>query len=79
MFYNIISQNAKGHIPGLLKPVIDCTGDHDSRIRYFACESLYNTIKVIRSDALVFFNELFDALSQVCMLFTLKIKYLNVF
>ena len=52
-----------------MKPVLVCSRDSDSRIRYFACESLYNIVKVSRGDTLPYFNELFDALSKVRLLF----------
>lgn len=35
------------------------------RVRYFACESLYNVVKVARSAIIPFFPELFSALSRL--------------
>uniref|UniRef100_A0A915LY25 Protein VAC14 homolog n=2 Tax=Meloidogyne TaxID=189290 RepID=A0A915LY25_MELJA len=46
----------------LLEPVFTCFLDHDSRVRYFACESLYNIVKVCRASVLVKFDELFNIL-----------------
>lgn len=32
---------------------------------YFACESFYNIAKVCKGEILMYFNEIFDALSKV--------------
>jgi len=42
-----------------------CLSDPDLRVRYFACESLYNVVKVARSAIIPFFPELFAALSRL--------------
>ncbi len=39
--------------------------DHDARVRYYACEAMYNICKVARQHAMIYFNELFDALGKV--------------
>ena len=31
----------------LISPILTCLSDADSRVRYYACESLYNVVKVI--------------------------------
>ncbi|GAA5933373.1 hypothetical protein JCM3775_000671 [Rhodotorula graminis] len=49
----------------LIMPVLACFEDHDSKIRYYACESMYNIAKVAHGEILVYFNELFDALSKL--------------
>jgi vacuole morphology and inheritance protein 14 len=50
----------------ILPPIISSLNDPtDSRIRYYAIESLYNISKVIRTPVLLYFNELFDALSKL--------------
>ena len=30
----------------LIMPILTCLSDADSRVRYYACESLYNVVKV---------------------------------
>src|SRR6185312_14338699 len=45
-------------------PVLKCFSDLDSRVRYYACESLYNIAKVSRSRILPIFNEIFDGLCK---------------
>ena len=52
-----------------MPPVLMCFGDQDSRVRYYACESMYNIAKVARGSILHYFNELFDAMSKVHDLF----------
>ncbi|KAL3103015.1 hypothetical protein niasHT_026463 [Heterodera trifolii] len=46
----------------LLEPVFVCFSDTDSRVRYFACEALYNIVKIIKMAALDHFDQLFDIL-----------------
>lgn len=48
-----------------MPPVLLCFADQDSRVRYYACESMYNIAKVARGSILRYFNELFDAMSKV--------------
>lgn len=49
----------------IVQPILNCFSDNDSRIRYFACESMYNIAKVSRSEMLVYFRQIFDALNRV--------------
>ena len=53
------------YVNDLVKPVLSCFFDSDSRVRYYGCESLYNIVKVARSAVLPFFNDIFDGLSKV--------------
>jgi hypothetical protein len=39
--------------------------DPEARVRYYACEALYNLTKVLRGHVLVFFNEIFSGLCSV--------------
>ncbi|KZW04366.1 ARM repeat-containing protein [Exidia glandulosa HHB12029] len=48
-----------------LEPLLTCFGDAETRIRYFACESMYNICKVSKGEILVYFNPIFDALSRL--------------
>lgn len=45
--------------------MLACFSDQDARVRYYACESMYNIAKVAKGEVLLFFNEIFDALSKV--------------
>jgi vacuole morphology and inheritance protein 14 len=46
-------------------PVLACFADQDARVRYYACESMYNIAKVAKGEILVYFNQVFDALCKV--------------
>ncbi|KDQ15363.1 hypothetical protein BOTBODRAFT_31687 [Botryobasidium botryosum FD-172 SS1] len=48
-----------------MDPLIKCFTDSESRIRYFACESMYNIAKVSKGEILVYFNPIFDSLSRL--------------
>ncbi len=50
-------------------PLLDCFVDPENRIRYFSAECLYNIAKVSKGEVLVYFNEIFDALSKVSNFF----------
>jgi vacuole morphology and inheritance protein 14 len=49
----------------MLRPIIVCLNDNDSRVRYSACEALYNVVKIMRGNVLPHFNELFSILSRL--------------
>jgi vacuole morphology and inheritance protein 14 len=53
------------YLESIVPPVLMCFADQDSRVRYYACESMYNIAKVARGSILRYFNELFDAMSKV--------------
>ncbi|KAJ3101115.1 hypothetical protein HDU97_001640 [Phlyctochytrium planicorne] len=53
------------YLDSIIPPILACFTDPDSRVRYYACESMYNVAKVARDDVLKYFNELFDALSKL--------------
>ena len=46
--------------------MLACFTDQDARVRYYACESMYNIAKVAKGEVLLFFNDVFDALCKVC-------------
>jgi vacuole morphology and inheritance protein 14 len=52
-------------LPVLLPPVLHCFDDPESRVRYYACESVYNVAKVSRSAILPYFNPIFDGLTKL--------------
>lgn len=39
--------------------------DQDLRVRYYACESLYNVVKVSRGAVLPHFSAIFNALGKI--------------
>lgn len=57
--------NTRSHLEGLIFPVLHCFDDPESRVRYYACESLYNIAKVARGSILRYFNQIFDGLTKL--------------
>ncbi|KAM7271617.1 hypothetical protein ACFE04_030831 [Oxalis oulophora] len=49
----------------IVPPVLNSFSDQDGRVRYYACEALYNIAKVVRGEFIVFFNQIFDALCKL--------------
>ncbi|XP_046483958.1 protein VAC14 homolog [Neodiprion pinetum] len=49
----------------LIHPILACFCDPDLRVRYYACESLYNVVKVARASVLPQFTDIFSALSKL--------------
>ena len=46
----------------IVKPIFSTFKDTDARVRYYACESLYNVAKIARGEILIYFNDIFDIL-----------------
>ncbi|KAK1233431.1 hypothetical protein PQX77_003409 [Marasmius sp. AFHP31] len=57
-----------------IHPLLDCFVDPENRIRYFSAECLYNIAKVSKGEILVYFNEIFDALSKLAADSELSVK-----
>ncbi|XKL59384.1 hypothetical protein PGB90_000400 [Kerria lacca] len=53
------------YIEDLITPILVNFSDSDLRVRYYACESLYNVIKVARGSILPHFGNVFQALSKL--------------
>ena len=53
------------YLKEIVPPVLACFSDQDARVRYYACESMYNIAKVAKGEILLFFNDVFDALCKV--------------
>ncbi|KAG7030596.1 Protein VAC14-like protein [Cucurbita argyrosperma subsp. argyrosperma] len=60
-----LTSDASQHLEQIVPPVLNSFSDQDSRVRYYACEALYNIAKVVRGDFIVFFNQIFDALCKL--------------
>lgn len=58
-------QDTNLYMEELVRPILACFLDTDSRVRYYACESLYNVAKVGRGALLPQFNEVFDVLAKL--------------
>ncbi|CEJ93426.1 Putative Vacuole morphology and inheritance protein [[Torrubiella] hemipterigena] len=53
------------YLAKIVPPVLACFTDQDARVRYYACEAMYNIAKVAKGEILVYFNNIFD---QLCKL-----------
>ncbi|PFX23014.1 Protein VAC14-like [Stylophora pistillata] len=60
-----LGKDAGLYLKSLIPPVLTCFYDQDSRVRYYACEALFNIAKVARGSVLPFFNDIFDGLSKL--------------
>ncbi|KAE8877368.1 hypothetical protein PF005_g15014 [Phytophthora fragariae] len=60
-----LMHDAHLYLDKLLPPVLHCFDDPESRVRYYACESLYNIAKVARGHILQYFNQIFDGLCKL--------------
>ncbi|KAL6505860.1 PtdIns(3,5)P(2) sythesis regulation factor [Orobanche hederae] len=60
-----LTTEAAQHLDQIVPPVLNSFTDQDSRVRYYACEALYNIAKVVRGDFIVFFNQIFDSLCKL--------------
>ncbi|XP_053558318.1 protein VAC14 homolog [Bombina bombina] len=60
-----LGKDSGQYLKELIEPVLTCFNDSDSRLRYYACEALYNIVKVARGSVLPHFNVLFDGLSKL--------------
>ena len=49
----------------LVPPVLECFEDPESRVCYYAAETLYNISKVARTHVLLYFNHIFDGLCKL--------------
>ena len=54
------------HLMLIVPPVLHSFTDQDSRVRYYACEALYNIAKASRQSFVRFFRDVFDALLRLC-------------
>ncbi|KAG1334170.1 protein VAC14 [Cocos nucifera] len=60
-----LTKDAALYLEQIVPPVLNSFLDQDSRVRYYACEALYNIAKVVRGDSIIFFNKIFDALCKL--------------
>jgi esterase/lipase len=62
---NQVQEDVARYLKKIISPVLACFTDQDARVRYYACESMYNIAKVAKGEILLFFNDVFDALCKV--------------
>ncbi|KAJ5989882.1 hypothetical protein N7522_010089 [Penicillium canescens] len=68
------SEGVAPYLGEIVPPVLACFSDQDARVRYYACESMYNIAKVAKGEILLFFNEIFDALAKLASDSELSVK-----
>ena len=59
------TQELARYLEVIVPPVLACFTDQDARVRYYACEAMYNIAKVAKGEILIYFNHIFDALCKV--------------
>ncbi|KAL1449005.1 hypothetical protein WDU94_000249 [Cyamophila willieti] len=60
-----LGKDSNQYTDQLIQPILANFSDADLRVRYFACESLYNVVKVTRTGVLPHFTAIFNALSKL--------------
>ena len=60
-----LMQHSRTYLHVLLPPVFHCFDDPEARVRYYACEALYNIAKVSRQSILAYFNQIFEGLTKL--------------
>ncbi|XP_014246232.1 protein VAC14 homolog isoform X2 [Cimex lectularius] len=60
-----LGKDSAEYTEALITPILSVFSDNDSRIRYFACEALYNVVKVARGAVLPYFADIFTGLSKL--------------
>uniref|UniRef100_A0A093X8U3 Vacuole morphology and inheritance protein 14 n=1 Tax=Talaromyces marneffei PM1 TaxID=1077442 RepID=A0A093X8U3_TALMA len=68
------SEGVAPYLREIVPPVLACFSDQDARVRYYACESMYNIAKVAKGEILPFFNDIFDALCKLASDSELSVK-----
>ncbi|MCJ1294253.1 hypothetical protein MMC34_005811 [Xylographa carneopallida] len=68
------SDEVARYLKEIVPPVLACFTDQDARVRYYACESMYNIAKVAKGEILLFFNVVFDALCKLAADSELSVK-----
>ncbi|KIV82446.1 hypothetical protein PV11_04559 [Exophiala sideris] len=68
------SEEVARYLDVIVPPVLACFTDQDARVRYYACEAMYNIAKVAKGEILVFFNDIFDTLCKLAADSELSVK-----
>uniref|UniRef100_A0A061SJN4 Vacuole morphology and inheritance protein 14 n=1 Tax=Tetraselmis sp. GSL018 TaxID=582737 RepID=A0A061SJN4_9CHLO len=61
----LTNQHINEYLPQVMPPVLESITDQDSRVRFYAVESLYNIADIAREGMLPFMNKAFDGLFRV--------------
>ncbi len=60
-----VGRDLERYLPVLVAPVLKCFEDVDARVRYYACESMFNIAKVARHFILRYFNSIFESICRL--------------
>lgn len=60
-----LAGTADSKLDDIVPPVLKCFADADQRVRYYACEALYNIAKAARVAFVSHFSDVFDALCKL--------------
>ncbi|RCH86560.1 hypothetical protein CU098_007244, partial [Rhizopus stolonifer] len=60
-----LGQGVSEYLDIIVPPILTCFSNQDQKVRYYACESMYNIAKVAKGEVLRFFNSMFDALCKL--------------
>lgn len=60
-----LGRDTERFIEEIVNPILNCLMDTDTRVRYFASESLFNVVKVSRGSIIPLFPSLFTSLSRL--------------
>jgi len=63
----------------IVPPVLNSFTDQDSRVRYYACEALYNIAKVNLSSIFTDFSKAYVFLFLISILFLFFIVFFSIF
>ncbi|KEZ43607.1 hypothetical protein SAPIO_CDS4536 [Scedosporium apiospermum] len=69
-----LGQELPNYLSRIVPPVLACFTDQDPRVRYYACEAMYNIAKVAKGEILIFFNDIFDSLCKLAADSELSVK-----
>ena len=69
-----LGKDSEKYINDLVNPILNCLLDIDTRVRYFAAESLYNVVKVSRGAIIPLFPDIFTSLSRLVTDADLSVK-----
>ena len=69
-----LSNNLDKYLHTIIIPILRCFEDSEGRVRYYACESLFNVAKVARSKILRYFNEIFEGICRLVADFDTEVK-----
>ncbi|EUD69109.1 hypothetical protein C922_00801 [Plasmodium inui San Antonio 1] len=60
-----VDTQIKFYFSAILKLIVSCLSDPDSKVRYYVCESLYNLCKVSKSVVFYHIEDIFDCLFRI--------------